>query len=96
MSPEQLRGEFADRRTDIWAMGAVLYELATGKRPFPETHGPLLINAILNQEPELPARKDNPLEYPPGLESVIWKALRKNRGRPLPVRRRTGRRIWSG
>jgi len=77
MSPEQLRGEFADRRTDIWAMGAVLYELATGKRPFPETHGPMLINAILNQEPELP-RKVNPL-VSEGLESVIWKSLRKNR-----------------
>jgi eukaryotic-like serine/threonine-protein kinase len=77
MSPEQLRGEFADRRTDIWAMGAVLYELATGKRPFPETHGPMLINAILNQEPEQP-RKVNPL-VSQGLESVIWKALRKNR-----------------
>jgi len=77
MSPEQLRGEFADRRTDIWAMGAVLYELATGNRPFPETHGPMLINAILNQDPELP-RKVNPL-VSQGLESVIWKALRKSR-----------------
>ncbi len=77
MAPEQLRGEPADRRTDIWAFGAVLYELATGKRPFPETHGPMLINAILNQEPELP-RKRNP-RISEGLESVIWKALRKNR-----------------
>ena len=77
MSPEQLRGEASDRRTDIWAAGAVLYELATGKRPFPETHGPMLINAILNQEPELPSRI-NP-QMSAGLESVIWKALRKNR-----------------
>lgn len=76
MAPEQLRGESADRRTDIWAAGAVLYELATGVRPFPETRGPLLINAILNQEPEPPCKKN--LEIPPGLESVIWKTLRKN------------------
>jgi len=77
MAPEQLRGEPADRRTDIWAFGAVLYELATGKRPFPETHGPLLINAILNQEPELPTKRNSRISQ--GLESVIWKALRKNR-----------------
>ena len=77
MAPEQLRGESADRRTDIWAAGAVLYELATGTRPFPETHGPLLINAILNQEPEPPCGERIP-EISPGLESVIWKALRKN------------------
>ncbi|MGC2185963.1 MAG: tetratricopeptide repeat protein [Terriglobales bacterium] len=77
MSPEQLRGEPSDRRTDIWAAGAVLYELSTGRRPFPETHGPLLINAILNHEPELPS-KVNP-QISAGLESVIWKALRKNR-----------------
>jgi serine/threonine-protein kinase len=76
MAPEQLRGEPADRRTDIWAAGAVLYELATGARPFPETHGPLLINAILNQEPEPPRKRNS--EISPGLESVIWKALRKN------------------
>ena len=76
MAPEQLRGDPTDRRADIWAAGAVLYELATGSRPFPETHGPLLINAILNQEP-VPARKKNP-EISPGLESIIWKALRKN------------------
>ena len=55
----------------------MLYELATGKRPFPETHGPMLINAILNQEPDLP-RRINP-QISEGLESVIWKALRKNR-----------------
>jgi len=75
MAPEQLRGEPTDSRSDIWALGAVLYELATAKRPFPETNGPLLIDAILNREPEMP-RLLNP-DISPGLENVIRKALAK-------------------
>ncbi|MBZ5600386.1 MAG: protein kinase [Acidobacteriia bacterium] len=76
MAPEQLRGEVSDARSDIWATGAVLYEMATGQRPFPETNGPLLINAILTRTPE-PPRKLNP-QVSPGLESVILKALDKD------------------
>ena len=76
MAPEQLRGETTDARSDIWSAGAVLYEMATGRRPFPESHGPLLINSILNHEPE-PPRKLN-REISPGLENVILKALDKD------------------
>jgi tetratricopeptide (TPR) repeat protein/TolB-like protein len=76
MAPEQLRGEPIDARSDIWGVGAILYEMATGKRPFPETTGPLLINAILNHEPESPSRIN--ARVSPGLEKVILKALDKD------------------
>lgn len=75
MSPEQLRGEVADARSDVWAAGAVLYEMATAQRPFPQSVPALLINAILNQRPERPG-KIAPM--PAGLETVILKALERD------------------
>ncbi|MFZ0228320.1 MAG: protein kinase, partial [Mycobacterium sp.] len=76
MSPEQLRGELVDERSDIWAAGAVLYELSTGKRPFPFQQVPLLIDAILNKPPDLPSAV-NP-KISPGLEMAILKCLDKD------------------
>ena len=52
MSPEQLRGQPVDERSDIWAAGAVLYEMVTGCRQFPEKHSPQLIDDILHQAME--------------------------------------------
>jgi len=75
MAPEQLRGEAADARSDIWACGAVLYEMVTGHRPFPETNGPLLIEAILNRDPQVPSKINRQVSA--GLENVILKALAK-------------------
>jgi eukaryotic-like serine/threonine-protein kinase len=79
LSPEQLSGEVADARSDIWAAGAVLYEMSTGKRPFQQSVPALLINAILNQTPE-PASKLNPA-VPIALNDVILKALAHDRAR---------------
>jgi serine/threonine protein kinase/Tfp pilus assembly protein PilF len=75
MSPEQVRGETVDARSDIWAAGAVLYEMATGERAFPEKNGPSLIGAILHRAPQSP-RELNP-DISPGLESIIVRALEK-------------------
>jgi serine/threonine-protein kinase len=75
MSPEQLRGEHTDPRSDIYAAGAVLYKAATGQRPFPQTHGPTLIGGILHQIPELPSLVNHQLTL--GIDSVILKALEK-------------------
>src|SRR5438094_516729 len=75
MAPEQLRGEHADVRTDIYSIGVVLYELATGSRPFPETFGPRLIDSILHRIP--PSVREINSQISPELEFVIRKALEK-------------------
>jgi serine/threonine protein kinase len=77
MAPEQLRGEAPDVRSDLYAAGAVLYEMATGKRAFPQS-GFVIVDAILNQAPQPPSQL-NP-QVPPGLENAIVKALDKNPG----------------
>ena len=79
MAPEQLRGEKTDARTDIFAVGAVLYEMATGQRPFPETNGPRLIDSILNRAPQLPSNVGERIS--PNLDRTIMKALEKDPAR---------------
>ena len=76
MSPEQLRAEPTDQRADIWAAGAVLYELITGRRPFPQSQAPLVIDAIFNKQPDFPSAL-NP-NISPGLEMAIVKCLDKD------------------
>lgn len=74
MAPEQLMGE-SERRSDIWAIGVIMYLLYTGDLPFYSEVEKLLIDQILEQEP-IPPREHNP-DIPPGLEEVILKCLKK-------------------
>ena len=78
MSPEQVRKEKLDARTDLFSFGLVLYEMATGERAFSGPAAEILHQEILNGTPT-PARSLNP-EVPPKLEKVIQKAMEKDRG----------------
>jgi Tfp pilus assembly protein PilF/TolB-like protein len=75
MSPEQLRGFPGDARSDIYAAGAVLYQMACGRRPFPQTQGMELIGAILHLSPDPPSAHNRRVTS--SLERVILKALEK-------------------
>ena len=78
MSPEQARGEGVDPRTDIWALGVVLYEMVAGRSPFDGPNKSDVLAAILDREPPALARFEP--EVPAELQRIVTKALKKARG----------------
>ena len=79
MAPEQLKKEPADFRSDIYSLGTVLYETATGRRPFISLNSAVLISEILNKNPDLP-REINP-NLSAGFETVVLHCLAKDPAR---------------
>src|SRR5271169_1356764 len=76
MSPEQVRGKAVDHRTDIFAFGAILYEMLAGKRAFHRSTSAETMTAILNDDP--PSISQIVQTAPPGLQRVIHRCLEKN------------------
>jgi len=77
MSPEQARGQLTDSRTDLFSLGTVLYQMATGVLPFQGDTSAVVYEAILNRDPA-PVMQLNPA-LPPGLARIVEKALEKDR-----------------
>jgi serine/threonine-protein kinase len=83
MSPEQLRGEKIDRRTDVFAMGILLYMMTTGKHPFRGDDQAQTIARISSDEPAILPSVLVP-GYPPGLEACVMQALAKDSAKRYP------------
>ena len=76
MSPEQAKGRAADKRSDVWAFGAVLYEMLTGQRPFAGEDISDTLASVLKSDPDWNAL---PADVPPHIRLLIERCLTKDR-----------------
>ena len=76
MSPEQCRGHALDRRSDLWSLGVVMFELTVGKRPFGGTNDFEMMTAIVNSDPPRPSSLV--AGYPPAMEAIVLRLLSRD------------------
>ena len=81
MSPEQTKGRVADKRSDVWAFGCVLYEMLTGRRPFEKQNVSDTLAAVLRDDPDWNAL---PATVPTGLRNLMRRCLEKDRTARIP------------
>ena len=80
MSPEQLRGQKLDGRSDIYALGMMSYEMLTGTLPFASAKSPIdIINFHMRQEPPSPSKLTDKVTIPPGVDAIILKMVAKDK-----------------
>jgi serine/threonine protein kinase/Flp pilus assembly protein TadD len=79
MSPEQVQGQVADHRADIWALGVVLYEILTGEQPFKSEHEAGLLYLVVHEQPVAPSMLDKRIPRP--MDTLVQKMMIKDRER---------------
>ena len=90
MSPEQARGQEIDARSDLFSLGVVLYEMATGQLPFPGATPAMIFEGILTKDAAPPVGAER--DIPPEFDRIVAQGAREGSRNALPERRRPARR----
>jgi len=94
MAPEQIRGEAVDGRTDVYALGAIVYEMMTARLPLEGPSVMVILSRHLLDTPEPPSRRRPDLGLPPAVDALVMEALVKEPMQRTPSMERFGERVY--